>query len=211
MKLEDVCSLAPVIPVLSLEDAGSAPALARALVAGGLGALEVTLRTPAALPAIEAMAKAVPEAVVGAGTLLTPRDVRSAKDAGARFGVSPGATDRLCEAAEDAGLPLLPGVATPSEAMRAAERGLEVLKFFPAEPSGGVATLRSWAGPLPRLRFCPTGGITPETAPAYLALTNVICLGASWVAPPAAVAAGDWARIESLARQAAALTGRGLS
>ena len=205
MNILDVCRLAPVIPVVTLEDAGQAPELARTLVAAGLKALEITLRTPAALPALEAVAKAVPEAVVGAGTLLTAQDVQSAKDAGARFGVSPGATDRLLEAAADAGLPLLPGVATPSEAMRAAERGLEILKFFPAEQSGGAASLRAWASPLPRLRFCPTGGITPETAPAYLALPNVICLGGSWVAPPEAVAAGDWARIGVLAHQAAAL------
>ena len=137
MNILDVCRLAPVIPVVTLEDAGQAPELARTLVAAGLKALEITLRTPAALPALEAVAKAVPEAVVGAGTLLTAQDVQSAKDAGARFGVSPGATDRLLEAAADAGLPLLPGVATPSEAMRAAERGLEILKFFPAEQSGG--------------------------------------------------------------------------
>ena len=207
MTIADICRLAPVIPVLSLEDAGAAPRLARALVAGGLRALEVTLRTPAALAAIEAVAKAVPEAVVGAGTLLTPQDLRAAKDAGARFGVSPGLTERLLEAAEDAGLPMLPGVATPGEAMRAAERGLEILKFFPAEQNGGAAALRAWAGPLPRLQFCPTGGITPDTAPAYLALPNVICVGGSWVAPPEAVAAGDWTRIEALARQAASLGG----
>ena len=209
MTIADICRLAPVIPVLSLEDAGAAPRLARALVAGGLRALEVTLRTPAALAAIEAVAKAVPEAVVGAGTLLTPQDLRAAKDAGARFGVSPGLTERLLEAAEDAGLPMLPGVATPGEAMRAAERGLEILKFFPAEQNGGAAALRAWAGPLPRLQFCPTGGITPDTAPAYLALPNVICVGGSWVAPPDAVAAGDWPRIEALARQAAALAAPG--
>ena len=208
MKIEEVCRLAPVIPVLSLEDAGPAPELARALVAGGLKALEITLRTPAALEAIEAVAKAVPEAVVGAGTLLRPDDLRAARDAGARFGVSPGLTDPLLEAAEETGLPLLPGVATPSEAMRAADRGLEVLKFFPAEQSGGAAALRAWAGPLPRLQFCPTGGITPETVPAYLTLPNVICVGGSWIAPPEAIAAGDWDRIGALARQAAALAKR---
>ena len=206
MTLLEICRLAPVIPVLTLEDAAPAPRLARALAAGGLGVLEITLRTPAALDAIKAVAEAVPEVVVGAGTLLTPGDLRAAKDAGARFGVSPGLSEALLAAAEDAGLPLLPGVATPSEAMRALEHGLEALKFFPAEQSGGAAALRAWAGPLPRLHFCPTGGITPETAPAYLALPNVACVGGSWVAPPDAVAAGDWDRIEALARQAAALS-----
>lgn len=204
MNVAEICALAPVIPVLTVPDAARAEGLARALVAGGLPALEVTLRTPAALEAMRAMA-GVPGAVVGAGTLMTPEDVRAAKAAGARFGVSPGFTERLLDAAEAAGLPLLPGVATPGEAMRAAERGLGVLKFFPAEQNGGAAVLAAWAAPLARLRFCPTGGVSARNAPDYLRLPNVACVGGSWVAPADAVAAGDWARIEALAREAAAL------
>jgi 2-dehydro-3-deoxyphosphogluconate aldolase/(4S)-4-hydroxy-2-oxoglutarate aldolase len=200
-----IVRLAPMIPVLTVEQAAHAAPLARALVAGGLRALEVTLRTSCALEAIRAMRKAAPEAAVGAGTLLTPEDVAAAKAAGAVFGVSPGATDRLLDAAEAEGLPMLPGVATPSEAMRAAERGFETLKFFPAEPSGGRAALSAWAGPLPRLRFCPTGGVGVGNARDWLALPNVVCVGGSWAAPREAVAAGDWARVEALAREAAAL------
>lgn len=207
MKIIDICRLAPVIPVLIVEDAGVAAPLARALVAGGLRALEVTLRTPAALDVIRAMADAAPDAVVGAGTLLGPADIKAAQAAGARFGVSPGATDRILGAAEDAGLPMLPGVATPSEALRAMERGLEVLKFFPAEQNGGADVLRAWASPLARLRFCPTGGVSVANAPDYLSLPNVVCVGGSWVAPKDAVAAGDWGRIEALARAAAGLKG----
>jgi len=201
---EAICRLAPVIPVLVIEDAERAVPLAKALVEGGLFALEVTLRTPAALAAIRAMADAVPEAVLGAGTLLTGDDVRAAAAAGARFGVSPGAVAPVLDAAEDEGLPMLPGVATPTEAMTAAHR-CEVLKFFPAEQNGGPAMLRAWAAPLPNILFCPTGGITAQNAAAYLALPNVICVGGSWVAPADAVAAGDWERITRLARAAAAL------
>ena len=207
MKIIDICRLAPVIPVLIVEDAAIAAPLARALVAGGLRALEVTLRTPAALDVIRAMVDAAPDAVVGAGTLLGPADISAAKAAGAKFGVSPGATDRILDAAEDAGLPMLPGVATPSEALRGMERGLEVLKFFPAEQNGGADVLRAWASPLARLRFCPTGGVSVANAPDYLSLPNVVCVGGSWVAPKDAVAAGDWARIEALARAAAGLKG----
>ena len=205
MNIADICGLAPVVPVLVVEDAATAAPLARALVAGGLRALEVTLRTPAALDAIRAMAEAVPDAVVGAGTLLTPEDVAAAKAAGARFGVSPGWTPRLLDAADKAGLPMLPGVATPSEAMLAAERGLTHLKFFPAEQSGGAPALKAWSGPLPNLSFCPTGGVTPGNAASYLALPNVVCVGGSWVAPKSLVEAGDWPRIEALAREAARL------
>jgi 2-dehydro-3-deoxyphosphogluconate aldolase/(4S)-4-hydroxy-2-oxoglutarate aldolase len=199
-----VCALAPVVPVLVIEDAARAEGLARALLAGGLPALEVTLRTPAALEAIAIMAR-IPGGVVGAGTLLTARDVEAAKAAGATFGVSPGATDRLLDACEANDLPLIAGVATPSEAMRLLERGYTVAKFFPAEVNGGVAALKAMAGPLPRLRFCPTGGIGPANLRDYLALPNVLCVGGSWVAPPALVAAGDWDGITRLAAAAAAL------
>ncbi|MBI1418343.1 MAG: bifunctional 4-hydroxy-2-oxoglutarate aldolase/2-dehydro-3-deoxy-phosphogluconate aldolase [Limimaricola sp.] len=199
-----VCALAPVIPVLVVEDANSAGDLARALVAGGLPALEVTLRTPAALEAIAAMAE-VEGGVVGAGTLLTPRDVEAAKKAGATFGVSPGATKLLMEACEANDLPLLAGAATPSEAMALLERGYSVQKFFPAESNGGAPALKSFASPLPQIKFCPTGGVTLANAPAYLALPNTLCVGGSWVAPAAMVKAADWAGITRLAAEAAAL------
>lgn len=200
----EICALAPVVPVLVIEDAGLADGLARALVAGGLPALEVTLRTPAALDAIRAMAE-VPGGVVGAGTLLTPDDVKAAKAAGARFGVSPGATDRLLDACAEHDLPLLPGAATASEVMALLERGYTVQKFFPAEAIGGAKALGSLASPLPQVRFCPTGGIGLKTAPDYLRLANVLCVGGSWVVPKDRVAAGDWPAIEALAREAAAL------
>lgn len=199
-----ICALAPVVPVLVVRDAARADGLARALVAGGLPALEVTLRTPAALEAIRAMA-AVPGGVVGAGTLLTPADVRAAKAAGARFGVSPGATPALIAACEDEGLPLLPGVATASEAMALLERGYDIVKLFPAEAVGGRNLLKSLGGPLPRIGFCPTGGITEATALDYLKLPNVVCVGGSWVAPDDEVAAGDWGAITARARAAAGL------
>lgn len=199
-----ICRLAPVVPVLVIEDAAKASPLARALVAGGLPALEVTLRTPAALEAIRAMAE-VPGGIVGAGTLLTPADVRAAKAAGAMFGVSPGATDRLIAACEDDGLPLLPGAATASEIMALLERGFTVQKFFPAEQAGGAAYLRAIGAPIPQVSFCPTGGIGLKTAPDYLALKNILCVGGSWVAPKEALARGDWAAVEALAREAAAL------
>lgn len=203
-KTLEVCRLAPIVPVLVVDDAATATPLAKALVAGGLPALEVTLRTPAALEAIAEMAK-VPGGMVGAGTLLTPADVEAAKKAGATFGVSPGATDKLLDAAEANDLPMLPGAASASEAMRLLERGYSVLKFFPAEAAGGAPFLKSLASPLPQIRFCPTGGVSPSNAMSYLSLPNVICAGGSWVAPAAAVAAGDWAGIEALAREAAAL------
>jgi 2-dehydro-3-deoxyphosphogluconate aldolase/(4S)-4-hydroxy-2-oxoglutarate aldolase len=193
-----------VIPVLVVEDAATAADLARALVAGGLPALEVTLRTPAALEAIRKMA-AVPGGVVGAGTLLTESDVEAAKEAGATFGVSPGATRRLLDACEANDLPLLPGAATPSEAMALLERGYSVQKFFPAEGNGGVPVLRAWSAPLPQVRFCPTGGVSLANARDYLALPNVLCVGGSWVAPAAMVNAGDWAGIARLAAEAASL------
>jgi len=203
-RTEDICRRAPIVPVLVVEDTAHARPLAEALVAGGLPALEVTLRTPAALDVIAAMAE-VAGGIVGAGTLLTPEDVKAAKAAGATFGVSPGATDALLDAAEAHELPLLPGAATASEAMRLLERGYDVLKFFPAEAAGGTALLKSLAGPLPQVRFCPTGGVSPANAGAYLALPNVLCAGGSWVAPKAAMTSGDWTGIEALAREAAAL------
>ncbi len=199
-----ICELAPVVPVLVVDDASRAASLAQALVAGGLPALEVTLRTPAALDAIRAMA-AVPGGVVGAGTLLTRDDVFAAKEAGATFGVSPGATDLLLAACVEAELPLLPGAATASEVMTLLEKGYSVQKFFPAEAAGGAAALKSIGAPLPQVRFCPTGGVSPANAAQYLTLSNTLCVGGSWVAPPDAVAAGDWSRIEALARTAAAL------
>lgn len=199
-----VCLLAPVIPVLVIDDASIAADLACALVAGGLPALEVTLRTPAALDAIREMA-AVPGGVVGAGTLLTSQDVEAAKAAGAMFGVSPGATDRLLDACEANDLPLLPGAATASEAMRLLERGYTVQKFFPAEANGGAPALKAIGAPIPQVRFCPTGGITLQNAPLYLGLGNTLCVGGSWVAPKDMVLAGDWDGIEALAKEASAL------
>lgn len=201
---ETLCRKAPVIPVLVIEDAAHAAPLAEALIAGGLTVLEVTLRTPAALDAIAAMS-AVPGGIVGAGTVLTPDDVRAAQDAGAQFAVSPGATDRLLDACEAAGLPILPGAATASEAMRLLERGYGVQKFFPASAIGGAPALKALGGPLPQVRFCPTGGIDTANAADYLALDNVLCVGGSWVAPRQLVQKGEWAAITGLARQAAAL------
>lgn len=199
-----IANLAPIIPVLVVEDAAHARPLAEALVAGGLPALEVTLRTPAALEVIREMA-AVPGGVVGAGTLLTPGDAFAAKEAGAVFGVSPGATDRLLAACAEAGLPLLPGAATATEVMALFDRGYRMLKFFPAEAAGGAPALRAIGAPIPQVSFCPTGGITPANARDYLSLPNVVCAGGSWVAPREAVEAGDWDRITGLARDAAAL------
>lgn len=201
---EKLCRLAPVIPVLVVDDAAHAAPLATALVKGGLPVLEVTLRTPAALEVIREMA-AVEGGIVGAGTLLTPADVAAAVDAGARFGVSPGATDRILDACEEAGLPLLPGVATASEAMALLERGYTVQKFFPAEANGGAAALKAIGSPIPQVRFCPTGGVSMKNVNVYLGLSNVLCCGGSWVAPKDKMIAGDWAGIEALAAEAAAL------
>lgn len=205
-RTRELCGLAPVIPVLVIEDAGKARPLAEALVAGGLPVLEVTLRTPAALEAIRAMAE-VPGGHVGAGTLISAEDVRAAKAAGATFGVSPGATDALLEACESEGLPLLAGAATASEAMRLLARGYDMLKFFPAEASGGAAALKALGGPLPQVSFCPTGGVSPGNAGEYLKLSTVPCVGGSWIAPADLVAAGDWGAIEAKAREAAGLSG----
>ena len=200
----EICGLAPVVPVLVVEDAATAADLARALVAGGLPALEVTLRTPAALDVIREMA-GVEGGVVGAGTLLTPQDVANAVDAGALFGVSPGATDRLLDAAAEAGLPMLPGAATATEAMALLEKGYTVQKFFPAEASGGAAALKAIGAPIPQIRFCPTGGVSLANARDYLGLPNTICVGGSWVAPKSKVDQGDWNGIEALAREASLL------
>lgn len=204
-----VLDLAPVLPVVVLDDAADAVPLARALVAGGLPAIEVTLRTPAALDGIRAIAEQVPEAVVGAGTVITPEQVSRCVAAGARFLVSPGWTESLLAAMRGSGVPFLPGVSTTSEVVALLERGVREMKFFPAQAAGGTAYLKSLAGPLPDARFCPTGGITEAGAPEYLALPNVGCVGGSWMVPADAVAAGDWARIEELARGAAGLRDAG--
>jgi 2-dehydro-3-deoxyphosphogluconate aldolase/(4S)-4-hydroxy-2-oxoglutarate aldolase len=197
--------LAPVIPVVVIDDVETAVPMARALVSGGLPVIEVTLRTAPALEAIARIANEVPEAQVGAGTIRTTDDIAAALSAGAKFLVSPGTTLSLVEGMDASGLPYLPGAATASEAMALAERGVKELKFFPAEAAGGVAYLKSLQGPLPDVRFCPTGGIRLTTALDYLALPNVGCVGGSWLTPADALAAGDWGRIEKLASEAASL------
>ncbi|MFD2473944.1 bifunctional 4-hydroxy-2-oxoglutarate aldolase/2-dehydro-3-deoxy-phosphogluconate aldolase [Amycolatopsis silviterrae] len=201
----DLLALSPVMPVVVIDDADDAVPTARALHAGGIGVIELTLRTPVALTAIERVAAEVPDIVVGAGTVTSPEQAKQAADAGAKFLVTPGSTDAVLDAAFATGLPFLPGASTVSEAMRLAERGLSALKFFPAEASGGAAFLKSIAGPLPQLRFCPTGGITLSSAREYLALPNVGCIGGSWLTPSKLVAAKDFAAIEKLAAEAAAL------
>lgn len=201
---EKLCRTAPVIPVLVVEDAATAGDLAAALVAGGLPVLEVTLRTPAALDVIREMAK-VEGGIVGAGTVLTRADAVAAKEAGAQFAVAPGATDKLLDACEEIGLPILPGAATSSEAMKLLERGYRVQKFFPAEANGGAPALKAIGAPLPQILFCPTGGVSPSNAMDYLSLSNTACVGGSWVAPKDKVQAGDWVGIEALAAEAAKL------
>ena len=203
--IDTIMRLAPVIPVLTVEDLDVAAPLAQALASGGLRALELTLRTPAALAALTAMTRAAPDAVIGAGTVLNPDDLRRAVDAGARFIVSPGLTERLTRAADEAGVPLLPGVATAGDVLRGLELGLDRFKFFPAESSGGVPALAAFNGPFARVAFCPTGGLTLANAPSYLASLNVLCVGGSWVAPRTAVEARDWAKIKALACEAAGL------
>jgi len=198
---------APVIPVIVLHDVAHAVPMARALVAGGIRMLEVTLRTPQALACMEAIARDVPEAVVGAGTVRSHADAQAAVNAGARFAVSPGYTSALGQACCALGLPLLPGVATGSEIMQAQADGYQQLKFFPALQAGGLAMLKAWSGPFFDVDFCPTGGLTPENAPQFLALPNVRCVGGSWLVPADALAAGDWARITALAAQARGLRG----
>ena len=206
MTLLDIMRSASVIPVIAIDDPAHAVPLAQALVAGGIRVLEVTLRTKHGLDAIRAMSQ-VPGAIVGVGTLTQPEEFAASRDAGAVFGVSPGLTASLIEAARKSGLPLLPGVMTPSEVMAAREAGFRQLKLFPAVPAGGVGMLNAIGGPLPDVTFCPTGGISIETAPKFLACKNVACVGGSWLTPKEAIAAGDWAHITELARAASALKG----
>jgi len=201
----DIMTDAPVIPVIVLSDVAHAVPLARALVAGGIRMLEVTLRTPVALACIEAIAREVPEAVAGAGTVRSAADAQAAAMAGARFAVSPGYTHAVGKACHDLALPLLPGVATGGEIMMAQEDGYNALKFFPAMQAGGLAMLSAWHGPFGDVKFCPTGGVNAENAMQFLALPNVVCVGGSWLTPKEAVAKGDWARITQLAREAAGL------
>lgn len=203
--MTSILDISPVVPIVVLHDAEHAVPLALALAAGGVRIVEVTLRTDAALPAIERIAAEVPDVVVGAGTITAPGHVSDAVKAGAQFLVSPGSTPAVLDAMSDCGLPFLPGVATASEVMTLLERGHHELKFFPAEAAGGRAYLNALAGPLPQARFCPTGGIAPEAVPDYLALANVACVGGSWLAPADALENGDWRRIEQLAAQAMSL------
>ncbi len=200
-----VMSDAPVIPVIVLDDVAHAVPLARALVAGGIRMLEVTLRTPAALACIEAIAEHVPEAIVGAGTVRNAADVQAASMAGAKFAVSPGFSHAVGRACHDFDLPLLPGVATGSEIMAALDGGWHYLKFFPALQAGGIEMLKAWSGPFAEVRFCPTGGVNVGNAPEFLALPNVVCVGGSWLTPPDAIAQGDWGRITQLASAAVLL------
>ncbi len=201
----ELAAYGPVIPVIVLQRVQDAVPLAQALVAGGVRVLEVTLRTPVALECIEAIARAVPQAIVGAGTIRSAADAHAAKSAGSAFGVSPGYTAAVGSACRDVGLPLLPGVATAGEMMAAMADGLDFLKFFPATAAGGIPMLKALAGPFPDVAFCPTGGITLQTAPQFLALSNVKVCGGSWLTPADAVASGDWGRITALAREASAL------
>ena len=203
--VDAILERAPVLPVLNIERVEHAVPLARALLAGGLPVLEVTLRSDAALEAIARIRAEVPEALVGAGTVLSPADLEHVASAGAVFAISPGATDRLYSAAAGASIPFIPAAATASELMRGLEHGYRRFKFFPAVAAGGVAALKSFAGPFPQARFCPTGGIGIDSADAWLALANVITVGGSWMAPAAAVAGGDWARISALAADCVAL------
>ena len=203
--VDAVFGLAPVIPVLAIDRIEDAQPLCRALADNGLPVLEITLRTACALDAIALVARELPHACVGAGTVLSATDLANVADAGARFAISPGATDTLFDAAKASAVPLIPGIATASELMRGLEHGWRRFKFFPAESSGGIAALKGFGGPLPMARFCPTGGIDAAKAPAYLALPNVACVGGSWMVPGDAVKAGDWARIGALAAETASL------
>jgi 2-dehydro-3-deoxyphosphogluconate aldolase / (4S)-4-hydroxy-2-oxoglutarate aldolase len=205
----DLLSLSPVIPVVVIDDVADAVPLARALARGGIRVMEITLRTEAGLGALERVAAEVPETTVGAGTVTTPEEAASAQRAGARFIVTPGATDRLLAAVLDTGLPLLAGASTLTEILRLREHGQQAVKFFPAEAAGGAPYLSAVAGPVPDVRFCPTGGITPANAARYLALPNVGCVGGSWLTPRAEMRAGDWTAIERLAAQAATLAAGG--
>lgn len=205
MNIHDILRASPVMPVLVIESAEQAVPLARALVAGGIRTLEVTLRTPAALDAIRAMRATVPDAIVGAGTINSVEDLAAAQAAGVQFGVSPGATPALLAAVRASGLPFLPGVMTPSDVLSVMAHGFDAMKFFPAEAAGGIPMLKSFAGPFANIRFCPTGGIDLAKAREYLKLPNVACVGGSWLAPAAAMKSGDWSAIETLAREAAQL------
>jgi 2-dehydro-3-deoxyphosphogluconate aldolase/(4S)-4-hydroxy-2-oxoglutarate aldolase len=205
----DLLSISPVVPVVVIDDVADAVPLARALARGGVRIMEITLRTDAGLGAIERVAAEVPETTVGAGTVTTPEEAAAAQKAGSRFLVTPGATDRLLTAVLDTGLPILAGAGTLTEILRLREHGQQAMKFFPAEAAGGTAYLSAVAGPVPDVRFCPTGGITPGNAGEYLALPNVGCVGGSWLTPRALVRAGDWAAIERLAAEASGLAARG--
>ncbi|QGZ96801.1 bifunctional 4-hydroxy-2-oxoglutarate aldolase/2-dehydro-3-deoxy-phosphogluconate aldolase [Terricaulis silvestris] len=202
---DDVFKLSPVMPVVVIDDAAQAEPLARVLLASGIRTIEVTLRTDAALDAIREIVKTAPEMIVGAGTVLNLTDLEAAIEAGARYALSPGATPKLMKAARNAKIPFIPGVATSSEIMRGLDLGYTHFKFFPAEQMGGVAALKAQHGPLPNAKFCPTGGISADKAPSYLALPNVLCVGGSWIAPADKIKAQDWAAIESAAKQAAAM------
>ncbi|HEL3749907.1 TPA: bifunctional 4-hydroxy-2-oxoglutarate aldolase/2-dehydro-3-deoxy-phosphogluconate aldolase [Stenotrophomonas maltophilia] len=206
-RVRAVLKLAPVIPVFTPDDVDDAVQVAQALFRGGLPVIEVTLRTPRAMDAIRAMVEAVPDAVVGAGTVLTPSQMEAARAAGARFAVSPGATPTLYAAARDADLPYLPGVATGSELILGLEHGLDTFKFFPAVQAGGAALLAAWHGPFADVRFCPTGGISAQTAAQFLHLPNVLCVGGSWLTTAALLQTRDWGAIERLAREASVLAG----
>jgi len=205
MNVLEVMRVGPVIPVIVIEDLAQAVPLARALVAGGVRVLEVTLRTAAGIEAIRAIAREVPDAIVGVGTITTPEDFDAARSAGAKFGVSPGLTPALIDGARKSGLPLLPGVMTPSDVIAARAAGFRQLKLFPAQQAGGMGMLKAMHGPFPDVTFCPTGGVSEETAPQFLALPNVACVGGSWLTPKAAVQAGEWKQITDLAKRAAQL------
>lgn len=205
VSIKEVMTTSPVMPVMVINQLDQAVPLARALVEGGLKVLEITLRTPVALDAIRRIKAEVPGAIVGAGTIINTQTLKNAIDAGAEFIVSPGVTDSLLDAALASGVPILPGVITPSEVMRLMERGITAMKFFPAEAAGGIPMLKSIGGPLPQVTFCPTGGVNPKNAVEYLALSNVACVGGSWMAPSDLVDAGDWAEITRRAAEAAAL------
>lgn len=203
--IRDILAAGPVIAVVTITQSAHALPLARALIAGGVRGIEITLRTPHGIDAIRAIAAELPDALVGAGTVLTRADLDKAAEAGARFAVSPGSTPALYAAGRNAAIPYLPAIATPSELMAALELGYDTFKLFPAAAVGGVEMLKALGAPFPATRFCPTGGVTVENAPRYLELPNVLCVGGSWLTPPSLVAAGDWSGIERLARAAAAL------
>jgi 2-dehydro-3-deoxyphosphogluconate aldolase/(4S)-4-hydroxy-2-oxoglutarate aldolase len=205
VSIKEVMNTSPVMPVMVINQLDQAVPLARALVEGGLKVLEITLRTPVALDAIRRIKAEVPGAIVGAGTIINIQTLHNAIEAGAEFIVSPGVTDSLLDAALASGVPILPGVITPSEVMRLMDRGITAMKFFPAEAAGGIPMLKSIGGPLPQVTFCPTGGVNPKNAVEYLALSNVACVGGSWMAPSDLVDAGDWAEITRRAAEAAAL------